>query len=276
MNRRLDHILWRMMLIFFAASIHSCANEQEEPEYATVNFIATLSEDVHSRTLGSGNGIDSLWVGIFNKDTVEMARQRFAVSGSSIDIALTLPKNQTFHFVFWAYNSQSSAYNISSLKQIKMKQCLFTTWNEVEATDVFCANRTDITLQEGSTTVPGVELKRPLAQINVGTTGTPMPASFKVISAPDTFYPFSNSVSGTTGYSWNFSETTTETFTADGTKYNYLAMGYLFAPVATMKITAELELTGNDMNSQTIQFPQVEMTANRRSNIVGTFTQGNE
>lgn len=68
------------------------------------------------------------------------------------------------------------------------------------------------------------ELVRPLAQINVGTTGTPMQATFKANGVPNIFHPFTNTVSGASDYTWNFSETTAETFSVDGTEYNYLAM----------------------------------------------------
>ena len=115
------------------------------------------------------------------------------------------------------------------------------------------------------------ELVRPLAQINVGTTGTPMQATFKANGVPNIFHPFTNTVSGAAEFTWNFSETTTETFSADGTEYNYLAMGYVFAPTTATKISAELTLKDGNAN-KTVEFPQVEIEANQRSNIAGNFT----
>lgn len=52
-------------------------------------------------------------------------------------------------------------------------------------------------------------------------------------------------------------------------------MGYLFAPTTATKISAELILTDGNA-SKTIQFPQVEIEANQRSNIAGNFTQKQE
>ena len=128
----------------------------------------------------------------------------------------------------------------------------------------------------GNVTITGdcsypVELVRPLAQINVGTIGTPMQASFTASGAPKTFHPFTNTVSGAAELTWNFSETTTETFSADGTEYNYLAMGYVFAPTTATNISAKLTLTDGN-NTKTIEFLQVEIEANQRSNIAGNFT----
>ena len=143
------------------------------------------------------------------------------------------------------------------------------TFSEAEAMDAFFATMEDITIT-GDCSYP-VELVRPLAQINVGTTGTQMQATFKAKAVPDTFYPFTNTVSGATDYTWIFSETTTEIFSADGTEYNYLAMGYVFAPTTATNISAELTLT-NGNASKTVEFPQVEIEANQRSNIAGNFT----
>lgn len=139
----------------------------------------------------------------------------------------------------------------------------------MEAADAFFATMEDITIT-GDCSYP-VELVRPLAQINVGTTGTPMQAVFKANDVPDTFYPFTNTVSGAAEFTWNFSETTTETFSVDGTEYNYLAMGYVFAPTTATNISAKLTLTDGN-NSKTVEFPQVEIEANQRSNIAGNFT----
>ena len=83
--------------------------------------------------------------------------------------------------------------------------------------------------------------------------------------------PNTNTVNGAAEFTWNFSETTSETFSADGTEYNYLAMGYVFAPTTATNISAELTLTNGEA-SKTVEFPQVEIEANQRSNIAGNFT----
>ncbi|MFK2308395.1 hypothetical protein ACIXNW_03925 [Bacteroides fragilis] len=169
-----------------------------------------------------------------------------------------------------AYDSSQNIYDIDDLTAVKMNTLPNPiTFSEAEASDAFFATEKDITVT-GSSSYP-IELVRPLAQINVGTTGVPMQASFTAKSAPDTFHPFANTVSGETDFIWNFSDTTTETFSADGTAYNYLAMGYLFAPTTAMQIAAKLTLTDGE-NSKTVEFPKVEIEANQRSNIAGGFT----
>lgn len=201
----------------------------------------------------------------------EIDRKEFPINGTSVDVQLTLAQEQTYSFVFWAYDGNQSIYNIDDLTAIEMNTLPTNTitFSQVEAADAFFATMEDITIT-GDCSYP-VELVRPLAQINVGTTGTPMQATFKAKAVPDTFYPFTNTVSGESDYTWNFSETTAETFSADGTEYNYLAMGYVFAPTTATKISAELTLKDGNA-SKTVEFTQVKIEANQRSNIAGNFT----
>ena len=181
-----------------------------------------------------------------------------------------MAQEQTYSFVFWAYDNNQNIYNIDDLTAIEMNTLPNPiTFSEAEAADVFFATMEDITIT-GDCSYP-VELVRPLAQINVGTTGTPMQATFTAKAVPNTFYPFTNTVSGNAEFTWNFNDTTTETFSADGTEYNYLAMGYVFAPTTATNISAKLTLTDGN-NSKMVEFPQVEIEANQRSNIAGNFT----
>ena len=249
-----------------------------------VSFTATLPTDTRTRSFGKAELVNTLLVGIFKKGVsdehtnsggswsyYEIDRKFFPISGTSIDVSLSLAQNQTYSFVFWAYDSNRNIYDIDDLTAIKMNTLPNPiTFSEAEASDAFFATEEDITIT-GSNSYP-IELVRPLAQINVGTTGKVMQASFTAKSAPDTFHPFTNTVSGTVDFTWNFSNTTTETFSADGTAYNYLAMGYLFAPTTAMQIVAELTLTDDEQTSKTVKFPQVEIEANQRSNIAGGFT----
>ena len=267
------------VLALMMAGIQSCSDDWQEVSDIQVSFTATLPTDTRTRSFGKAEEVNTLVVGIFNERNTEIGRKEFAIYGTSIDVSLTLAQEQTYSFIFWAYDSNHNIYNIDDLTAIEMNALPNPiTFTQAEAADAFFATMGDITIT-GDCSYP-VELVRPLAQINVGTIGTPMQASFTAKDVPDTFHPFTNTASGVTDYTWNFSDTTTETFSVkdnDGneTVYNYLAMGYLFAPTTPTKISAELTLTDGDA-SKTVQFPQVEIEANQRSNIAGNFTQQQE
>ncbi|MCU6772792.1 Uncharacterised protein [uncultured Bacteroides sp.] len=284
MKNLLHNIQILAMLALMMAGIQSCSDDLQEMGDVEVSFTATLPTDTRTRSFGKAEQVNTLLVGIFKKGVsdehtnsggswsyYEIDRKFFPISGTSIDVSLSLAQNQTYSFVFWAYDRNRNIYDTDDLTAIKMNTLPNPiTFSEAEASDAFFATEEDIIITGSSSY--SIELVRPLAQINVGTTGKVMQASFTAKSAPDTFHPFTNTVSGTVDFTWNFSNTTTETFSADGTAYNYLAMGYLFAPTTAMQIVAELTLTDDEQTSKTVKFPQVEIEANQRSNIAGGFT----
>ena len=283
MKNLLHNIQKLMMLALMMVGLQSCSDDLQEMGDVEVSFTATLPTDTRTRSFGKAEQVNTLLVGIFKKGVsdehtnsggswsyYEIDRKFFPISGTSIDVSLSLAQNQTYSFVFWAYDSSQNIYDIDDLTAIKMNTLPNPiTFSEAEASDAFFATMEDITIT-GNCSYP-VELVRPLAQINVGTTVTPMQAVFKANDVPDTFYPFTNTVSGAAEFTWKFSETTAETFSADGKEYNYLAMGYVFAPTTAKNISAKLTLTDGN-NSKTEEFPQVEIEANQRSNIAGNFT----
>ena len=271
MKNLLHNIQILAMLALTMAGIQSCSDELHDVGDVQVSFTATLPTDTRTRSFGKAEQVNTLVVGIFKKG-YEINRQSFPINGTSVDMQLTLAQEQTYSFVFWAYyyDDNQSIYDIDDLTAIEMNTLPNpTTFAQAEAADAFFATMKDITIT-GDCSYP-VELVRPLAQINVGTTGTSMQATFTASGAPNTFHPFTNTVSGAAEFTWNFSETTTETFSADGAEYNYLAMGYLFAPTTATNISAGLTLTDGG-TSKTVEFPQVEIEANQRSNIAGNFT----
>ena len=270
MKNLLNHISILVMLTFLMVSIQSCSNEWKEVENAEVWFTATLPLDVRSRSFGEAEQINTLVVGVFDNENIEIYRESFPINGTSAEVKLALAQNQTYNFVFWAYDSSQTIYDIDDLTAIQMNTLTAPiTFDQAEAADAFFAVMEKITVM-GDRNYP-VKLHRPLAQINVGTRGNTMMGSFTAKSAPDTFHPFTNTVSGSTNYTWCFSETTSETFLVDGNTYNYLTMCYVFAPITPITIPAILTLIDGETNVA-IDFPEVEIEANNRSNIVGKFT----
>ena len=271
MKNLLHNIQILMMLAIMVVGIQSCSDDLHDVGDVEVNFTAMLPTDTRTRSFGKAEQVNTLVVGVFNTQKEELERKEFAINGTSVNITLALAQNQTYSFIFWAYDSNRNIYDIDDLTAIEMNTLPNPiTFSEAEASDAFFATEEDIIITGSSSY--SIELVRPLAQINVGTTGKVMQASFTAKSAPDTFHPFTNTVSGTVDFTWNFSDTTTETFSADGTAYNYLAMGYLFAPTTAMQIVAELTLTDDEQTSTTVEFPKVEIESNKRSNIAGRFT----
>ena len=283
MKNLLHNISIMTVLTLMMVGIQSCSDDWQKVGDVQVSFTAILPTDTRTRSFGKAEQVNTLVVGIFKKGVAdvhtnsggswsyhEIDRKEFPINGTSANVQLTLAQEQTYSFIFWTYDGNQNIYNIDDLTAIEMNALPNPiTFTQAEAADAFFATMGDITIT-GDCSYP-VELVRPLVQINVGTIGTPMQASFTAKDVPDTFHPFTNTVSGSAEFTWDFSDTTTETFSGDGTAYNYLAMGYLFAPTTAIQIAAELTLTDGE-NSKTVAFPKVEIEANQRSNIAGGFT----
>lgn len=283
MKNLLHNISIMTVLTLMMVGIQSCSDDWQKVGDVQVSFTAILPTDTRTRSFGKAEQVNTLVVGIFKKGVAdvhtnsggswsyhEIDRKEFPINGTSANVQLTLAQEQTYSFIFWTYDGNQNIYNIDDLTAIEMNALPNPiTFTQAEAADAFFATMGDITIT-GDCSYP-VELVRPLVQINVGTIGTPMQASFTAKDVPDTFHPFTNTVSGSAEFTWDFSDTITETFSADGTAYNYLAMGYLFAPTTAIQIAAELTLTDGE-NSKTVAFPKVEIEANQRSNIAGGFT----
>lgn len=283
MKNLLHNISIMTVLTLMMVGIQSCSDDWQKVGDVQVSFTAILPTDTRTRSFGKAEQVNTLVVGIFKKGVAdvhtnsggswsyhEIDRKEFPINGTSANVQLTLAQEQTYSFIFWTYDGNQNIYNIDDLTAIEMNALPNPiTFTQAEAADAFFATMGDITIT-GDCSYP-VELVRPLVQINVGTIGTPMQASFTAKDVPDIFHPFTNTVSGSAEFTWDFSDTTTETFSADGTAYNYLAMGYLFAPTTAIQIAAELTLTDGE-NSKTVAFPKVEIEANQRSNIAGGFT----
>ena len=270
MKNLLHNIQTIAVLALLMVGIQSCTQEWEEAAHVEVNFTAMLPNDAQSRAFGEGIHVNKLVVGIFDDRYSEISRKNFPISGENIEIQLTLAQDQTYHFVFWAYNNEHDFYDTTDLTAIQMNAVESpVTFEQMEAADAFFATIEDFEVTDGKRTT--VELIRPLAQINVGTSGKTMKALLTAKGVSDTFHPFENAVSGKTDYIWGFSQTTSEKFMAEDTEYTYLAMGYVFAPTEETSIAAELILTDGEA-SLPIEFPEVKIRANHKSNIAGNLT----
>lgn len=261
------------MLTLIMVGTQSCSEDLLITDNAEVSFTATLPADVSTRAYGDGEKVNTLTVGVFDDNRNEIQRQSFSISGTSFDVSLTLAKNQTYNFIFWAYDDNCTFYDIEDLTAVKMMPPTEpVTFGQMESSDAFFSVKENITIT-GNINHP-VTLIRPLAQINVGTAGKVIEATFMAMSAPDTFHPFSNTVSGETNFIWEYNTTTDEKFSVDGTEYNYLAMGYLFAPSdETMTVTCEIAFPQENGSTKTFEFEQIELQANYHSNIAGSFTE---
>ena len=87
--------------------------------------------------------------------------------GEEVLVELRLMRNRTYHIAFWAQSSETDAYDTNDLSKVEVKY--ENAANNDELRDAFCKVET-FTVSTGGVS-QDVILTRPLAQINVGTTG---------------------------------------------------------------------------------------------------------
>lgn len=133
MKNLLHNIQILAMLALTIVGILSCSDELHDVGDVQVSFTATLPTDTRTRSFGKAEQVNTLVVGIFKKGVADMHtnsggswnyyeidRQSFPINGTSVNVQLTLALEQTYSFVFWAYDNNQNIYNIDDLTVIEM------------------------------------------------------------------------------------------------------------------------------------------------------------
>lgn len=269
MNQQVTNFL--MLLLIFMMGVGCNQETTAEDETVSVTFSTVCEGNSTSRAWGDASRIDSLTVGVFNARQDELFRRTFPVRSGSAEVNLRLSKGQTYHFVFWAYCSSGSLYDLTSLTDIRMGTSHhIRQWSDAEQGDAFYAIQKDITVSH-SITQP-ITLTRPLAQVNVGTTGSMLPTVLTVGNLPTVFHPLTGTVDTVADITWHFEGCPSDTFAADGTTYTRLALAYLLAPLEETAVSCQIETSDNEQ-TEVQRFPVVHVQANHRTTIAGPLTR---
>ena len=276
----IQYIYRTLYIVIALMLLGACENTTdsmlEEQQEVKVSFSATLHE-LQTRSYGKGSMVDMLYVGVFDSEgeQKELIRNRYTITSSTnIDFTISLAKNQRYDIVFWAQNKDCEVYDRKDMKAIKMDfDAIGNNFETVEKMDAFYATTTIDTKSTPST--HSIELIRPLAQVNVGTCGnSATKATFTITDAPTSFHPFTQEVSGPKDLTFTYNGVaTTEKLLVEDVEYNYLAIGYLFAPFEGGALACKINLKESE-GSETIKhtFTEVNFQSNKRTNIVGKLT----
>ena len=109
-----------IILILGLSALSACSHDdyllQDNGESMSVTFHPTLGQGLDTRAIGDATGIDSLRVVVYQGS--ETLSKVFSLSEDWIaaqrnGISLTLIEGRTYKILFWAENSENSAYNIT-------------------------------------------------------------------------------------------------------------------------------------------------------------------
>lgn len=294
MNKKL--YLWgiaTIIALFFA----SCS--QNEPENtsneAEVTFTLGIENAIATRAISDGTGADQITFAIFNEDGTEIFTPKTSrtISGNQllkgVEIKATLVKGNTYKACFWAQNSKCTAYEISEDMKVTIN---YEGLNNDEVRDAFFAYTEPFTIDVNPRL--RVILKRPFAQINVGSTkddidaitasGVKVSKSEAIIEdIPSELNLFNGNTAKPVNVNYALAAMPKEKLFVDTDgdsikeEFTYLSMSYVLAD--TISSTHKMKFNFPDDNSTEViemanGLESVPAKRNWRTNILGNILSG--
>ena len=271
----------------------ACAKEPvaDNGQQAGVSFTIEVPGAPATRAYGEAEKATKLYYQVFDNagNTIDgLGVQHTGLVGKTAKVNFQLVKDQTYNFVFWAQTTETGYYTIDETEGLKKIAADYTTHKDAndENRDAFFATES---FKVTGPVTKTVTLKRPFAQINIGTKDqlkagdatapaidfTNAKSSVTVKGVPTVFSPLATTPETmlTVPDTVTFASAAipTGSLTVKGTDYNYLAMNYVFAPAegTVCDLTAEIALTGREPIQ--LSSPTTPIKRNWRTNILGSL-----
>ena len=298
-------------------AVTSCSQEEvvgneNSADAVEATFNVGFEGSTDSRAISDGTTVDQLYFAVYDADGKEIkALRQDDVNGNAVKVEnktatvkVRLVKGQTYSFVFWAQKSEMGHYNTDDMKAIKVNSYAVDANDETR--DAFYAYYD----MKGEKVEKGffskdIVLKRPFAQLNLGTTlrdwiwattaeVTIAKSKVKVTGAVyNTLNTFTGEVSNSSDAAdaadfklCLIPDMATEKLVlkkgsenSDKTvfeQYYYLSSNYLLAP-AEKELSKELVFTlvdEKDVEINTLKVINAPLQQNWRTNIVGDILTG--
>ena len=267
-----------MAVAAFGMLLTSCQNDLDftptTGETATVSF-AVGTPDLATRAYSDGTTATVLQYAVYNaagEELTDLTVTDATINGSA-KVELQLTTGNTYSVIFWAA-APNAPYTVDFANKTMTVDYTAAVSND-EARDAFYKYYT-FTVKGAQTET--IELRRPFAQLNIGTADyaastsagyTPTQSAVTVKNVYSTLDLVGGIVSNEVAAEFALADIKKdETFPVAG--YEYLAMNYLL--VASDKETVEVEFTYTDgTNEKTRTVGSVPVQRNYRTNIYGNL-----
>ena len=271
----------------------ACAKEPvaDNGQQAGVSF--EIENPVVISKAGEGTTATQLYYQVFTADgqLIEgLPAQSKPLSSLKTTVTFQLVKDQTYKFIFWAQTPTAGYYSFAGTDDVKDIRTITANYEGKEANDEnFDAFFATESFKVTGPVTKTVTLKRPFAQINIGTKDqlkageatapaidfTGAKSSVTVKGVPTVFSPLATTPETmlTVPETVTFASAAIPTglLKVNETDYNYLAMNYVFAPAegTVCDLTAEIVLTGREPIQ--LSSPTTPIKRNWRTNILGSL-----
>ena len=268
----------------------SCSNEEltnGTSGDAVVTLKAQLPTGLQTKAIGDGLTATTLSYAVYaagSQTPLLTSEDEVTFTNGQATLSLRLAAGRSYDFLFWADAYDADASNKPYTLNFNTQELTVDYTNALsneEARDAFYGKAT-VEVKGAVTT--DVALKRPFAQLNIGTddmddaaatglaTGS-LKSSVKVQNVYKTLNLMSGEVGGDAEVTFAANDLPDGTFTANGTEYDYLALNYLL--VAADKALVNCEFTYTDGSvTQTQNVSNVPVQRNYRTNIFGSLLTG--
>ena len=271
----------------------ACAKEPvaDNGQQAGVSFMVEVPCASVTKAYGEAEKATKLYYQVFDNAGAPiegLGVQTTDLVGKAAKVSFQLVKDQTYNFVFWAQTTETGYYTIDETEGLKKITADYTTHKDAndENRDAFFATES---FKVTGPVTKTVTLKRPFAQINIGTKDqlkagsatapaidfTGAKSSVTVTGVPTVFSPLAATPETmlTVPATVTFASAAIPTgpLKVNETDYNYLAMNYVFAPAegTVCDLSAEIALTGREPIQ--LSSPTTPIKRNWRTNILGSL-----
>lgn len=271
----------------------ACAKEPvaDNGQQAGVSF--EIENPVVISKAGEGTTATQLYYQVFAADGQLIAglpAQSKTLTSLKTTVTFQLVKDQTYKFIFWAQTPTAGYYSFAGTDDAKDIRTITANYEGKEANDEnFDAFFATESFKVTGPVTKTVTLKRPFAQINIGTKDqlkagdatapaidfTGAKSSVTVKGVPTVFSPLATTPETmlTVPETVTFASAAipTELLKVNEIDYNYLAMNYVFAPAegTVCDLSAEIVLTGREPIQ--LSSPTTPIKRNWRTNILGSL-----
>ena len=284
--------VWNMAALALLLTTASCTDEQmaggASGSEAMVTFTAQLPQGLQTKAAGDGLTATTLSYAVYQQGTTTpliTSEDEVTFVNGQATLSLRLAAGQSYDFLFWAdaygQDATDAPYTLDFNTQTLSVDYEDALSNE-EARDAFFANV--LALEVKGAVKQDVTLKRPFAQLNIGTddmdeaqasgmaTGS-LKTSVKVAKIYKNLNLMNGQVSENTEVTFEANNIPQETFTANGQTYSYLALNYLLVATDKDLVNCEFTYTDGKLNN-TMTIDNVPVQRNYRTNIFGSLLTG--